>query len=467
MKKIFKTKKNTRVISMILACCMVVGAVGVPAIAEAAVTTSDLYRYNVGTEIQCENLSDGVKCTYAGTANYTFFNHVGSANVFDTREDGTGIHLEVTNIVSSQSDGEYTFIIAIGDNRKASWTAGNDNRAWCDTDHGNAVILAIESDGDYLAWKKSGGETVRTVTENDSHYITGGKLQKALNGAITADIIKTGTANNVRTYKVTISGTSFTVDTPIYVEDPYVNLGMFGANTTHDVDMRGSSFVIEEFSAYVSAGLRLDTNDVQLDVGDELTLTPTLNQGSSYKAEDIVWHSSNTDVATVANGKVTAVAEGNAVISATVADETVTCSVLVGDKSANLITYAELVTKNGSEVSLKEAAKGAQATFTKSAWNEYVTTARPYTLERGVLYHITNIHEDDVMDGAYSIAFSIGNTTIWKDGRRSSNQWYNKAGYMILYGKSGSFAIVEDFSNQKNGKKIVAVDQIEPLDGTL
>ena len=60
--------------------------------------------------------------------------------------------------------------------------------------------------------------------------------------------------------------------------------------------------------------VEIDSEDIELKVGEEKTVTATVNPEN---AEDktLTWESSNTAVATVENGKITAVSEGTAEIS--------------------------------------------------------------------------------------------------------------------------------------------------------
>lgn len=85
--------------------------------------------------------------------------------------------------------------------------------------------------------------------------------------------------------------------------------------------------------------LKLSQTSLTLKVGETAQLTANLTVDS--------WVSSNSDVATVSDGLVTAVAEGNAVIAATAGDVTKTCVVLVtkgssDDPSGNEIKASQI-----------------------------------------------------------------------------------------------------------------------------
>ena len=72
----------------------------------------------------------------------------------------------------------------------------------------------------------------------------------------------------------------------------------------------------------------LDKNSVTLEVGGEETLTATVTPDNATD-KAVTWSSDNTAVATVANGKVTAVSAGTATVTATAGGKSATCAVTV------------------------------------------------------------------------------------------------------------------------------------------
>lgn len=77
-----------------------------------------------------------------------------------------------------------------------------------------------------------------------------------------------------------------------------------------------------------ATGITLNKSELTLTAGDSDTLTATVTPEGS--TDTVVWSSSKTDVATVdATGKVTAVAPGEAIITATAGTKTATCTVKV------------------------------------------------------------------------------------------------------------------------------------------
>jgi hypothetical protein len=74
--------------------------------------------------------------------------------------------------------------------------------------------------------------------------------------------------------------------------------------------------------------ITLDKTSLILEIGQTETLAATVGPEDATD-NTINWSSSNTSVATVANGVVTAVAEGNATITASIGDVTASCTVTV------------------------------------------------------------------------------------------------------------------------------------------
>ena len=75
--------------------------------------------------------------------------------------------------------------------------------------------------------------------------------------------------------------------------------------------------------------IALDTKDFELFLGDSKQLSVVYNPENTTDSRDVVWTSSDETVATVENGKVTALKVGTAVITATVGEKTATVTVTV------------------------------------------------------------------------------------------------------------------------------------------
>ena len=102
--------------------------------------------------------------------------------------------------------------------------------------------------------------------------------------------------------------------------------------------------------------ISLDKTGITLTEGDEFTLTATVKPDNATD-KAVSWASSNNNVASVEGGKVTAIAEGSATITATAGDKTATCEVTVNKQ------YIVVESVSLSETALS-LIKGATATLT-------------------------------------------------------------------------------------------------------
>ena len=91
----------------------------------------------------------------------------------------------------------------------------------------------------------------------------------------------------------------------------------------------------------------LDRNSVNLEEGQSTTLVATINPNDADD-QDVEWTTSDASVASVAGGIVTAIAEGEATISAKVGDKSATCSVIVKKSVISVLS----ITLNESELTL-------------------------------------------------------------------------------------------------------------------
>ncbi len=115
----------------------------------------------------------------------------------------------------------------------------------------------------------------------------------------------------------------------------------------------------------------LNQTSASLKVGESVSLTATVLPADATD-KTVTWSSSNTAVATVdANGKVTAVALGNAVITAKCGSVSATCSVTVVATPAESVTLSQTSAslKVGESVSLTATVLPANATDKTVTWS--------------------------------------------------------------------------------------------------
>ena len=161
------------------------------------------------------------------------------------------------------------------------------------------------------------------------------------------------------------------------------------SDATKKSEIVEATFTKRTGDAVTAVTLSLDARDRTLKVGDTSELTATVkHEGTKIKdgSVTVTWASDNTDVATVENGKITALAVGKARITAAVVENGVTysdfCDVIVEARpssshhSSSSTTYYDVnaaVSGEGGSVaaSTKRASKGTTVTVTATAASGY------------------------------------------------------------------------------------------------
>ncbi|MCL2681975.1 MAG: Ig-like domain-containing protein [Bacteroidales bacterium] len=140
----------------------------------------------------------------------------------------------------------------------------------------------------------------------------------------------------------------------------------------------------------------LNQADTTLGINDVLILTATILPNNATN-KTVSWESSDTTVVTVANGKITAIAQGSAIITVTTQDgnKTATCAVTVDTITVTSISL------NQRTVALVE---GATHTLTATIFPVNATN-------KTVIWTSSNTNIATVTDGTIT-AISVGSTTI-------------------------------------------------------
>ncbi|CAK7062487.1 S-layer homology domain-containing protein [Tissierella sp.] len=175
------------------------------------------------------------------------------------------------------------------------------------------VTTGLEDDDIDSIVIRSSDEKIISVTQSPAHEIQDPKRKRCYGKAISpgeAKIIATVT---------TVDGKVYTGECKVTVTPPVVKV----------------------------IGITLNKTEIPLEIGATETLVATIDPTNATN-KNITWKSNNVDIATVdANGKVTAVALGEAVIIATTIDgnKSATCVVTVTEKSqeaAVTLNYSEI-----------------------------------------------------------------------------------------------------------------------------
>ena len=144
--------------------------------------------------------------------------------------------------------------------------------------------------------------------------------------------------------------------------------------TTDDGNMTATCKVTVRAKSISVESVSLNMNSIELYEGDGITLRATVKPDNATN-KGVTWSSSNKAVATVADGKVTAIKAGTTTITVTTDDgnKTATCTVTVSSTSVPVEsisldkTYIEI--KPGEEVSLKATIYPSNATNQKLIWS--------------------------------------------------------------------------------------------------
>ena len=99
----------------------------------------------------------------------------------------------------------------------------------------------------------------------------------------------------------------------------------------------------------------IDKDEITLEIGEKYKLNLVYYPKDYINDSEVLWESSNNEVAIVDNGEVMAVKEGESIITATILDKTASCKVIVKNNEVNL--YAEdetLKLDSSTEENLKD-----------------------------------------------------------------------------------------------------------------
>ena len=171
----------------------------------------------------------------------------------------------------------------------------------------------------------------------------------------------------------------------------------------------------------------LDRTTLTMTEGDTQTLTATVKPDDATD-KTVTWTSSNTSVATVDGGKVTAVAPGTATITAKAGDKTATCAVTVNQKIVDTSGPA-IVSFDFTPKKVNVADSGQNVTFTIHLMDETgvkpgfsITLFHPEYFLDTMRYIDFKLKSGDKKDGIYEAVATIekgapaGNWTVGLSG---------------------------------------------------
>lgn len=251
-------------------------------------------------------------------------------------EVGDTLDLDYTVTLYDSADKSVNFytdsgtndVVSVSSNGKITATGVGEDLVYIQSNADPDVIVEI-----LVSVTASGSTpTVSSVTVSPS------VLNLDLNGTTTGTLTATvnGTNNPSQSVTWTSSNTSVaTVSASGVVTAKATGNATITATSDSDNTKSGTCSVSVSDSTVHVSGVSLNKNSTTITVGATETLTPTISPSNATN-KNVTWTSSNTGVATVSNGVVTAKAIGNTTITVTTVDGsyTATCTVTVNESTA-------------------------------------------------------------------------------------------------------------------------------------
>lgn len=227
-------------------------------------------------------------------------------------------------------------------NKKVIWSSSNVEIATVE----DGVVSAIkEGEATITAKTEDGGKTATcSVKVNAKVYpvesISLDKTSASLKVGETTTLTATVKPDNATDKTVTWSSSDASVAS---VENGVVTAKKIGTTTitAKAGDKEASCSITVEATPVTS--IELDKTSASLKVGETLTLTATIKPDNATNKK-VIWSSSNAEIATVEDGVVTAIKEGEATISAKTEDggKTATCTISAYQPQTEETTEEEL-----------------------------------------------------------------------------------------------------------------------------
>ena len=323
----------------------------------------------------------------------------GKATITVTTEDGghtatcevsvtvpaTGVSLSQTELsLAKGGTATITATVAPSDatNQSVTWSSNNTEVATVEDGTVTAVV--------------GGKATITATTEDGSHTatcevtvtipVTGVSLSQtelSLSKGGTATITATVAPSDATNQNVTWSSDNTEVAT---VEDGTVTAVSGGKATITVTTEDGSHTATCEVTVTIPVtGVSLSQTELSLSKGGTATITATVAPPDATN-QNVTWSSNNTEVATVENGTVTAVSEGNATITVTTEDgsHTATCEVTVTFPVTGVsLSQTELSLSKGGTATLTATVAPSDATNKNVTWSSNNTEVA--TVEDGTV----------------------------------------------------------------------------------
>ena len=317
----------------------------------------------------------------------------GTATIIVTTEDGnktatcdvtvnakvTSVSLDKTEVELTEGDTHILTATINPDNatnKNVIWSSSNASVATVSNGKvtavkaGTATITVTTEDGGKTA-------TCRVMVNEKIYPVDGLSLNKSiavLYEGETLTLTATITPSNATNKNVIWSSNNTSVATVANGVVTALNAGT--AIITATTEDGGKAATCEIIVKTKVTGVSLDKSDVTLYEGENLSLIATIAPDNATN-KNVVWKSSNTSVATVVDGEVTALKAGVATITVTTEDggKTATCNVTVKAKVASVsLNKSEASLYEGETVSLIATITPSNATNKNVIWSSSDTS---------------------------------------------------------------------------------------------
>ena len=252
----------------------------------------------------------------------------------------TSVTLDSTSMILTEGESQKltaTISPSNADNKKVIWSTDNSSVATVK----DGVVTAINAGNASITAKSDdGGKTaVCQVTVIKKTYpINSVSLNQSSMEMVEGDestLVATVSPSNATNKNITWSSSNTTVAT---VNNGVVTALKAGSATitvrTEDGNKTATCQVTVNAKVYPVTSVSLNKSSYTMTEGDQFTLTATVNPSNATN-KNVTWSSSNSTVATVNNGVVTALKAGSATITVTTVDggKKATCQVTIQEKS--------------------------------------------------------------------------------------------------------------------------------------
>lgn len=324
----------------------------------------------------------------------------------------TGITLDRTS--ATMNIGENITLIATvlpanAADKTVTWTSTSPTVATVE----NGVVSSLAAGNTTIRAESAGGHVAECAVTVTSSYVSTSKVTLS---ASTLDLRVGevfGLSSKIAPVNATNKTVTWTSDDESVIEvsaDGNVSArGVGKANVTVTTADGKSDIctVTVTLNGESATDLSLNTNLLHLNANGTYTLRATMNNGL-LAASGVTWTSSDESVATVLNGKVTAVGAGRATVTATVADKSADCAVFVS--SAYILAEDVTVDRDslsltpGTVFALTATVTPSDATNAALIWESSDSTVA--TVENGVVVAISEGTAEITArsaDGAYAV----------------------------------------------------------------